>query len=141
MQCSNTGRQARPRLNATLGDKMMNTKDDRRRNLLLTFVKFACFSIGMIVTIYGAKYIGLHFRPLRSFLRSQGLGDAMVGAIGGIVIGAVLVGVFCIVSFLLLFITFYFLGPKCLSCGKPLIDSWVGKSRRCWRCGTKLVSN
>jgi tRNA(Ile2) C34 agmatinyltransferase TiaS len=125
---------------------MMNTKHppskvNPSRNRLLTFIIYACFSLGAIVTIVGAKLVGSQRRTLRSFLRAQGLGDTMVGAIGGIVIGAVLVGVFAIVSFTPLFVTFYFLGPKCHSCGKPLIGPGVGKSGRCWRCGARMISN
>lgn len=113
-------------------------KPNRGRRIFLACSMVACFSLGVLVTRMVVNHFGPDIRALAGFLRSKGLGEASVGAVGGVVGGVVLMAVFGLVSFLPLFTVFWFYGPKCRSCGKPLVGPGVARTGRCRYCGATI---
>ena len=113
-------------------------KSKTPRRIFLAFSMVACFSLGVVITRMVINHFGPDIRVLAGFLRSKGLGEASVGAIGGAVGGIGIMVIFGLVAFLPLFTIFWFYGPKCSSCGKPLLGPGVGRTGRCRYCGATI---
>lgn len=132
----------RPRLKATLRKQMEKETEIQEsktlRRILLVFSMVACFSLGVVITRMVINYFGPDIRASAGFLRSRGFGEASIGAIGGVVGGIGMMVIFGLVAFLPLFTIFWFYGPKCRSCGKPLLGPGVGRTGKCRYCGAAI---